>query len=164
MSPPPSRAIAFLHSYLWSNYLMIVISWSRERGKLILRSYFPLFSAIFRKCFIVDVWRRRCLNKPWVWICQSSEYTRVLNMFLSLYMSWFWIDYGSKYARVTQGFEYAWIIPGYAWLCPNVTKSVWMAFVLHLPIVIPMDCFLQKWKFDFFSSNWRYLILFIVLD
>ena len=49
----------------------------------------------------------------------------------------FWIYHGSKYVRVTQGFEYAWVIPGYAWLCQNVPKPVWMAFVLHLSIVIP---------------------------
>ena len=51
-------------------------------------------------------------------------------MFLVLNMSEFWIYHGSEYARFTQGFEYA-------WLCLNVPKSVWMAFVLHLPIVIP---------------------------
>ena len=33
--------------------------------------------------------------------------------------------------------EYAWIVPGYTWLRLNVPKYVWMAFVLHLPIVIP---------------------------
>ena len=58
-------------------------------------------------------------------------------MFLVLDMSGFWIYHSSKYARVTQSFEYAWIIPGYAWLCLNVPKSVWMSFVLHLLIVIP---------------------------
>ena len=35
----------------------------------------------------------------------------------------------AKYAWVTQGFEYA-------WLCLNEPKSVWMAFILHSPIVI----------------------------
>ena len=50
-------------------------------------------------------------------------------MFLVLNMSVFWIYHGSEYARFTQGFEYA-------WLCLNVNKSVWMAFVLRLPIVI----------------------------
>ena len=49
----------------------------------------------------------------------------------------FWIYHGSKYVSVTHGFEYAWVIPGYAWLCLNVPKPVWMAFVLHLSIVIP---------------------------
>ena len=33
--------------------------------------------------------------------------------------------------------EYARIIPGFTWLCLSVPKSVGMAFVLHLPIVIP---------------------------
>ena len=58
-------------------------------------------------------------------------------MFVILNMLKFWIHHGSKYARVTQGFEYAWIIPGYAWLGLNMSKSVWMVFLLHLPIVIP---------------------------
>ena len=55
--------------------------------------------------------------------------------------------------------EYVCIIPGYAWLCLNVPKSVWMAFVLHLPILIS---YLKELQTIFF--NWRYLILFIVLD
>ena len=32
--------------------------------------------------------------------------------------------------------ECAWIIPGYVYVCLNVPKFFWMAFVLHLPIVI----------------------------
>ena len=136
---------------------MISISWSRERRKLILRNYFPL--TVFTKRFIVDVW-----ISPGFWICQSFQYNGVLNipgfwLFLVLNMSGFWIYHGSEYVRFTQGFEYT-------WLCLSVPKSVWMAFVLHLPIVIPYlkDRFLGKWKFDFFFL-WvlRYLILFIVL-
>ena len=38
--------------------------------------------------------------------------------------------------RVLNMLEYAWIIPGYDWLYLNVPKSVWIAFVLHLLIVI----------------------------
>ena len=47
--------------------------------------------------------------------------------------------------------EYAWIIPDYAWIsqnmldyarmCVNIPKSASMAFVLHVPIVIP--CLLE---------------------
>ena len=120
---------------------MIFISWSREPGKLILRNYFP--SIIFTKRFIVDVWHRRCLNKPCIlnmlefWIYHGSKYTKVLNMFVILNMLEFWIHHGSKYARVTQGFEYAWIISRHAWLGLNMSKSVWMFFLLHLPTVIP---------------------------
>ena len=33
--------------------------------------------------------------------------------------------------------EYAWMIPGYVWLCLNVPKFVWMAFDWHSPFVIP---------------------------
>ena len=58
-------------------------------------------------------------------------------MFLILNMSGFWIYHGPKYATVRQGFEYAWIIPVYARLFLNLPKPVRMAFVLHLPIVIP---------------------------
>ena len=49
-------------------------------------------------------------------------------MCLVLNMSGFSIYRGSEYFRFTQGFEYG-------WLCLNVPKSVWMVFVLHLPIV-----------------------------
>ena len=110
------------NNYLWNNYLMIFISWNRERGKLILRNYFPF--TVFTKRFIVDVWVSLGFR-----ICQSFQYTGVLNMFLNLNVSGFWTYHGSEYARFTQGFKYA-------WLCLNVLKSVWMAFVLHLPIVI----------------------------
>ena len=112
---------------------MIFISWSREYGKLILRNYFPL--TVFTKPFIVDVWHRRCLSKPWVLnmpefsIDRGSKYTRVLNMFLVLNIPGFWIYHSSEYARFTQGFECT-------WFCLTVPKSIWMAFVLRLPIVI----------------------------
>ena len=66
-------------------------------------------------------------------------------LFLSI--QGFWVNESSEYARVTKGSEYAWKVPEYFWLCLNITKyagvyvnmpkSVWMAFVLHLPIVIP---------------------------
>ena len=153
---------------------MIFISWRRERGKLILRNYFPL--TVFTKRFIVDVWHRRCLNKLWIlnmpelWIYRSSEYTRVLNMFLILNTPGFWIYHGSKYARVTKGFKCAWIIPGYTWLYLNVPKSAWMVFVLHLPIVIPYlkepwIVFLESENLIFFFySSRRWLILLIVLN
>ena len=141
------RQSSFLvNNYLWSNCLMIFTSWSRERGNLILRNYFP--PTVFTKRFTVDVWHHRCLNKPWVLnmpefsVYRGSEYTGVLYKFLVLNMSRFWIYHGSEYARFTQVFEYA-------WLYLNVPKFVWMASVLHLPIVI---------------SSLRYLILFIVLD
>ena len=145
---------------------MILTSWSRKQGKLILRNYFLL--TIFIKRFIVDVWHHWCLNKTWIlnipefWLYRGSEYTRVLNLFLILNVLGFWIYHSSKYAGVTQGFEYVLIIPEYAWLCLNEPKSVWMAFVLHLLIVIS---YLKEGKnFIFFYSSWKYLILFIVLD
>ena len=43
----------------------------------------------------------------------------------------------SELHRVLNMREYAWVIPGYAWLYLNVRKSVWKTFVLLLPIVVP---------------------------
>ena len=58
-------------------------------------------------------------------------------MSMILNMLGFCIYHGSKYAKAAQGLKYAWIIPGYAWLWPNAPKFVWIAFVLHFPIIIP---------------------------
>ena len=62
--------------------------------------------------------------------------------------------------------EYVWIIPGYVWLCVNVPKFVWMACFTftHCNRLSKgtIDCFLGKWKFDFFYSSWKYLTLFFV--
>ena len=67
--------------------------------------------------------------------CQVSEYAS-----------------GSEYARISQASECVRIIPEYvlwslnmsahAGICVNMPKSVWMAFVLHFPIVIP--CLLER--------------------
>ena len=92
---------------------------------------------------IVDVWQgseyasdfeyASALNIPGLWICQGSEYAsdseyvRVLDTVLNM----------PGLHGVLNMPEYAWIIPGYAWLCLNVPKSVWMVFASHLPIVIP---------------------------
>ena len=84
-------------------------------------------------------------------------------------MPGFWRYQGCEYARVTQGSEYAWTITGYAWLCLNMPISVWMAFVLHLPIVNPslkkesQTVFLKSKNLIFYSSC-KYFILFFVLD
>ena len=48
----------------------------------------------------------------WFWIYQGSGYTTVLNM--------------PELRKALNIPEYAWIIPGYAWLCLNVSKSVWL--------------------------------------
>ena len=75
---------------------------------------------------------------PGFWIC-----------FRYLNTSGFWIYHGSMPGlhRVPNIPEYGWIIPGYAWLYLNLPRSVWMAFVLHLLIVLPylketINCFL----------------------
>ena len=84
---------------------------------------------------------RRCLTGFWIcvgfWICQPFEYTGVLNT------PGLWIcqssEYasGSEYVRV-QGSGYTKVLnmPGIHRVL-NIPKSVWMTFVLHLPIVIP---------------------------
>ena len=129
---------------------MIFISWSRERGNYFAMTFNlwkhlqPL--TILAKRFIVDVWQgseyasdfeyASVLNIPAFWTYQVCEYARVLNMLMVLNMSGFWIYNSFKYVRVTESFEYAWIIPGYVWLCLNVPRSVWIAFVSYLHIVI----------------------------
>ena len=94
------------------------------------------------------------------WKYWGLEYTRVVNILGFSICFRFWVCQGSgyttvEYVRVTQGSEYAWIIPGYVWLCLNLPKSVWMAFVLHLLIVIP---YLRE---PFFES--KHLICSIVV-
>ena len=74
-SPAPSCTIVFFTQNNWSNFLMIFISWSRERGKLILRNYFPLGSEYARVFNIPGFWI--CF---WFWICQGSGYTVALNI------------------------------------------------------------------------------------
>ena len=102
----------------------------------------------------------RVPNMPGFWICQSSEYIRVLNM------PRFWIYHGfeyasgsvyqgSKYARVTEGSKYPYPriclnMYEYARICVNIPTSAWIAFVLNFLIVIPLNCFLEETKFDFF--------------
>ena len=62
----------------------------------------------------------------WFWMCQSFGYTRGFNMPVVLNMPGFWISQGFEYARVTQGSEYAWIIPEYAWLCMDMSEYAWI--------------------------------------
>ena len=74
----------------------------------------------------------RVLKSPrfWIclyfWMCQNFGYTRVLNMALVLNMRRFWIYQNSEYIKVTQGSEYAWIIPEYAWICLIMSEYVWI--------------------------------------
>ena len=109
------------------------------------------------------------LNIPGFSICHGSEYARVLNIPVFLMCLWVWICHsydvfrvlaipGSEYnrvlnnARVTQGFEYAWLIHEYTWLCLNMSdyaqicvnmpNFAWLAFVLHFLVVIP--CLLER--------------------
>ena len=80
----------------------------------------------------------RVLDIPVLWICQDSGYTKVLNTHetintnsnINSFMK------NAKLHRVLITTEYAWIIVEDAWLCPNVPKYVWIAIVIHLPIVI----------------------------
>ena len=85
----------------------------------------------------------RVLNVPGFWIYQGSEYTRVLNMppcseytriliipgfWIPL---WFWIFLGSEYERFTQGLEYTWIIPEYAWSSLNMSEYASICQNMH---------------------------------
>ena len=74
----------------------------------------------------------RFLNVPRFWICSWFEY-----------MPEFWICPGDNVLIMP---EYVWTVLIYTWIClnmpeyaekcVNVTKSAWMTFVLHFPIVI----------------------------
>ena len=72
------------------------------------------------------------LNIPEFWITQDSKYVsgsecaRVLDIPDFWICLWFWISQSSEYARVTQGSEYSWIIPGYAWICLNISRYVFI--------------------------------------
>ena len=131
----------------------------------------------FSKHFIADVWQgseyaldfeySSVLNIPGFWIHQGCKYARLLNMLLILIILGFCIYHSSKYVRVLNMTECVWIIPGYAWLWLNVPKSVWMVFVLHLPVVIPYlkepyTVFWESKNLIFFYSGWKYLILFVL--
>ena len=127
---------------------------------------------IFAKCSILDVWQGSGYGS-----ISDFEYTRVLNM-LGLH-------------RVLNIPEHTWIISGHAWIRLNVSKYVWMClnlpywFLFYFPIVIPCllehvvsyfhvytkleaivwriwGFFLEEAKFDFFYSNWKYLICFLL--
>ena len=62
----------------------------------------------------------------------GPEYPSILNIPLVLHVPEFWIYQGSEYssgfeyARVTQGSEYAWIIPEYAWLRLYMSEYAWI--------------------------------------
>ena len=66
-------------------------------------------------------------------------YTRVLNMPLVLNISWLWIYQSSEYSRVSQGSEYTWIIHEciclnmleYAGIYGNMSEGTWIC--LNLP-------------------------------
>ena len=90
-------------------------TWKADIAKLILAFNY------FWKHSIVDVWQvfgcarvlneyLRVSNTPGFWICQDSEYTRVLNM--------------SALHRVLNMNEYVWIIPEYTWLDLNMSEYV----------------------------------------
>ena len=53
----------------------------------------------------------------------------------SEYILEFCIWQGSEYAWITQGSQNAWMIPEHVWICVNMPKSIWIAFVLPFPIV-----------------------------
>ena len=96
----------------------------------------------------------------WFWIYQDSGYTKVSNVHESINTNSN-INSFMKYAkldRVLIMVEYAWIILGYAWLCLNVRKYVWMAFVIHLFTCcnsLSINCFSESKNLIFFYSSWN---------
>ena len=119
------------------------------------------------------------LNMPAFWIYGSSEYTGVANMPEFCICLCFWMCQGSRYTaflnlpRVTQYLNMPESLNN-SWICLIMPESTW--------ICLNGFCFtfthcnsLSKWTIDFFlqskfsweiffCSNWKYLILFIVLD
>ena len=88
----------------------------------------------------------RCFTGLWIclgsWMCQSSEYNRVLNM-RGLHRV---LNMPAEFLNMP---NYAWIwlnMLEYAGIYANMPKYTWMAFVLHLLIVIAClleCCFVQ---------------------
>ena len=95
------------------------------------------------------------LNSPefwaclWFWICQSFEYTRVLHIPLVLNMPGLWVYQSSEYVRVTQDWEYAWLIPEYAWLCLDMSEYAWICRYMREYAYICLNGFC--FAFDHFS-------------
>ena len=98
---------------------------------------------------IIDVSLDKDLSMPPVlnilgfWLAQDSEYVsvsecaRVLDIPGFWICLWYWIYQDSEYYT---GFRIclnnSWIcadMPHYVWIFLNMTKSVWMAFILHFP-------------------------------
>ena len=93
---------------------------------------------------------------------------------------WIWIKQGSKYVSVTQGCEYAWIflicLAEYARICTNMPKSVWTAFVLYFPVVIPHFLEVVVTYFNVYTKlevlvwrkmrlfSWRQNLIFSIVD
>ena len=103
-------------------------------------------------------WTLFCIC-PGCWIYHRSEYTRVAHMLGLLMCFWFWIYQGSGYTtvlnmpglhRVLNIPEYACIIPGYAWLCLDVSKSVWLSVRF---------CFLFQTEY-FYKKNSKFAVTF----
>ena len=112
------------------------------------------------KIVIVINWFRktlhcRCLTSFWIYQgseCGSCfEYARAQGLIyqctsMPLVLNiegLFWIYEGSEYAIVTHSFDHAWIclnIPNmseYAGISVNMSKSLWISFAWHFPVVIP---------------------------
>ena len=70
----------------------------------------------------------------WFWMCQGSEYTRVLNVPLVLNTPVFWIYQVPTESLICLNMLN---MPEYVKISGNIPRSGWMAFVLHVSIVIP---------------------------
>ena len=70
----------------------------------------------------------------WFWMCQGCEYTRVLNVPLVLNTPVFWIYQVPTESLICLNMLN---MPEYVKISGNIPRSGWMAFVLHVSIVIP---------------------------
>ena len=133
--PPTPYTTLRAQNVAWSKFNNCFSTLLRGGNGLEIQNYLNI-SCSYNFCHWLYI-----LNMSAFWIYRGSEKTMVLNMLPVLTKSGFWIYHGSKYVSVTHGAEYAriffWVIPEYASLCLNMFKSVLIAIVLHLPIVIP---------------------------
>ena len=92
----------------------------------------------------------------------GSEYARVLNVYIPSVLKIVGYPY-PKYVRIIQDLsnmrEYRWIcvhMPGYARIGVNIPKYALMAFVLHLPIVMP--CLIKRVVSHFLTFIWSQML------
>ena len=89
----------------------------------------------------------------------SSDYARVLNIpdfWICENYTGFWIYLNNSVI--------CFIMPEYVWICLNMPKCAWMAFVSHFFLLIHLTffyIFFLKDKIWFLYSSWEYLVSFL---